>query len=99
VGALGWLWWRRRRTRRGGARVPAFYGEALRLLERHRGLVRAPAVPAREFARAASREVPPAAAAALWSLTEDYLAARFGGRRPAAPHAALRTLRDTLRRR
>lgn len=96
--ALGGLWWRRRRRRRG-ARLPSFYGEALHLLERHRGLVRAPSVPAREFARAASREVPPAAAAALWTLTEDYLAARFGGRRPAAPHAALRTLRDTLPRR
>lgn len=94
AGATG-LWWRRRRRLRG-ARPPAFYGEALRLLERHRGLVRAPAVPAREFARAVSSEVPPAAAAALWTLTEAYLAARFGGRRPAAPDAALRTLRDTL---
>lgn len=97
--ALAWggRRWRRRRVR--GARVPAAYGEALRLLERHRGLVRAPAVPAREFAREASRAVPPAAAAAFWSLTEAYLAERFGGHRPAAPRAALRTLRDTLRRR
>lgn len=96
---LAAAWWRWRRPRLRGVRVPAFYGEALRLLEKHRGLVRAPAVPAREFARTASRHVPPAAAAALWTLTEDYLAARFGGRRPAAPRAALRTLRDTLRRR
>lgn len=96
---LAAAWWRWRHPRLRGVRVPAFYGEALRLLERHRGLVRAPAVPAREFARSASRHVPPAAAAALWRLTEDYLAARFGGRRPAAPRAALRTLRDALRRR
>jgi transglutaminase-like putative cysteine protease len=99
AGALSFAWWRWRRPRLRGARLPAFYGEALRLLERHRGLVRAPAVPAREFARSASRQVPPAAAAAFWTLTEDYLATRFGGRRPAAPRAALRTLRDTLRRR
>jgi len=99
AGAALWLWQRARRRRLRGARVPAAYGEALRLLERHRGLVRAPAVPAREFARDASRAVPPAAAAAFWSLTEAYLAERFGGRRGAATRPALRTLRDTLRRR
>jgi len=42
---------------------------------------------------------PLAAAAAFWALTEAYLAERFGGHRPGAPRAALRTLRDTLRRR
>jgi transglutaminase-like putative cysteine protease len=99
LGAAGGLWLRRRRRRLHGARLPGFYADALRLLERHRGLVRAPAVPAREFAREASRAVPPAAAAAFWSLTEAYLAERFGGRRAPAPRPALRTLRDTLRRR
>jgi transglutaminase-like putative cysteine protease len=105
--ALGWAWRRWRRPRLRGARLGGpmsqratrLYGEALRLLERHRGLVRAPATPAREFAREASRAVPPAAAAAFWSLTEAYLAERFGGRRADAPRPALRTLRDTLRRR
>jgi len=105
--ALGWAWWRWRGRRGRGARLRAslsqkatrLYGEALRLLERQRGLVRAPAVPAREFAREAARAVPPAAAAAFWALTEAYLAERFGGHRPGAPRAALRTLRDTLRRR
>lgn len=105
--ALGWLAWRWRDRRGRSARPHAglsqratrLYAEALRLLERRRGLVRAPTVPAREFARDASRAVPPAAAAAFWSLTEAYLAERFGDRRPDAPRAALRTLRDTLRRR
>ncbi|HEY8495117.1 MAG TPA: DUF3488 and transglutaminase-like domain-containing protein [Myxococcota bacterium] len=97
--ALAWLAWRRSRTRWHGARLPAFYADALRLLERHRGLARGPSVSAREFARRASRAIPPAAAAAFWSLTEAYLAARFGGRRPEPQRAALRTLRDTLRRR
>jgi len=97
--ALAWAAWRRSRTRWRGARLPAFYADALRLLERHRGLARGPSVSAREFAREASRAIPPAAAAAFWSLTEAYLAARFGGRRPEPQRAALRTLRDTLRRR
>lgn len=109
VGAAGIAWmawrWRRRRgrsVRPSGSltqRATRLYAEALRLLEHRCALVRAPAVPAREFAREAGRAVPPAAAAALWSLTEAYLAERFGGQRPEAPRAALRTLRDTLRRR
>lgn len=109
VGAAGIAWmawrWRRRRGRSArpsgslGQRATRLYAEALRLLEQRRGLVRARAVPAREFAREAGRAVPPAAAAALWSLTEAYLAERFGGQHPEAPRAALRTLRDTLRRR
>jgi transglutaminase-like putative cysteine protease len=91
--ARGW------RRRRGGPGVPPAYAEALRLLERQRGLVRRPAMPARDFARLAARQVPPAAAAAFWSLTEGYLEERFGGRRTPVPRRALRTLRDTLRRR
>ena len=88
--------WRRRRARRGP--LPVAYREALRLLEGERGLVRDAAMPAREFARQASRAIPPAAAAAFWTLTEDYLRERFGGHRPAAPRRALRALRDSLRR-
>lgn len=97
--AAAWAWSHRRRTQLRGTRVPSSYGTALRLLERHRGLVRPDAVPAREFARDASRTLPPAAAAAFWTVTEVYLAERFGRRRPPSVRAELRTLRDTLRRR
>jgi hypothetical protein len=61
---LGFERWRRRRARRGP--LPAAYGEALRLLEDERGLVRDAATPARDFARQAARAMPPAAAAAFW---------------------------------
>ncbi len=91
----GFVRWRRRRARRGP--LPVAYGEALRLLEVERGLVRDAAVPARDFARRAARDMPPAAAAAFWTLTEDYLRQRFGGHRPTAPRRALRALRDSLR--
>ena len=94
--AIAGLWRRRRRARRRGA-LPAAYADALGLLERERGLVRAPTVAAREFARAAARAMPPAAAAAFWSLTEAYLAERFGGRRVPTARRALRALRDSLR--
>ncbi len=93
--AFGVLRWRRGAGRRGP--LPAHYAEALRLLEDERGLVRAPALPARDFARAAARAMPPAAAAAFWTLTEVYLRERFGGRRSPAPRRALRALRDSLR--
>jgi hypothetical protein len=85
-----------RRARRRGALPPA-YADALLLLQRERGLVRTPTVAAREFARSAAREMPPAAAAAFWTITESYLAERFGGRRTPAGRRALRALRDSLR--
>src|SRR6185436_16731295 len=75
---VGALWRRRRNALRRGP-LPATYADALALLERERGLVREPTVAAREFARSAARAMPPAAAAAFWSLTEAYLAERFGG--------------------
>ncbi len=87
--------WRQRIARRGP--LPIAYREALRLLEQERGLVREAATPARDFARRAASAMPPAAAAAFWTLTEDYLRQRFGGHRPAAPRRALRALRDSLR--
>ncbi|MCL4686562.1 transglutaminase-like domain-containing protein [Myxococcota bacterium] len=99
AGAGLWIWSRRRRPYGYGVRLPSRYGEALRLLERHRGLVRPAALPAREFAREVSRTVPPAASAAFWALTESYLAERFGSRPAPSRRAELRTLRDTLRRR
>src|SRR5262249_27649177 len=100
LGAAAALAWRLARWRgrpRPARRLPPFYAEALRLLERRTGLVRGEAVAARDFARRAARAVPPAAAAAFWSLTESYLAERFGGRRAASRPEALHTLRDVLR--
>jgi transglutaminase-like putative cysteine protease len=88
------LW--RRRASGPGARTPASYAAALRLLAR-RGLVRAPSTPAREFASAAARALPAAAGAAFAALTEAYLAERFGGRGAAAGWEELRALRDSLR--
>ena len=98
--ALAALAWRLRRWRRRGARrpLPAGYAEALHLLERRAGLVRGQTTSARDFARRIARALPPAGAAAFWSITEAYLAERFGGRPRGAPRDALRTLRDTLRR-
>jgi transglutaminase-like putative cysteine protease len=99
LGAGGFLWRRRRHRDTVRTRLPGAYADALRLLRRHRGLVRGASTSARDFAREASCHVPPAAAAAFWSLTEDYLAERFGARRPPTARAALHALRDTLRRR
>jgi transglutaminase-like putative cysteine protease len=86
----------RRRAARPGARVPESYAAALRLLAR-RGLVRAPATPARAFASTAARVLPPPAADAFAALTEAYLAERFGGRHDAGGAEELRLLRDSLR--
>jgi transglutaminase-like putative cysteine protease len=94
-GILLALYWRGR-TRRDGT-LPAAYADALALLARERGLVRTPTVAAREFARSAARAMPPAAGAAFWTITEAYLAERFGGRRAPAARRALRSLRDSLR--
>lgn len=93
---VGALWQRRRNALRRGP-LPAAYADALRLLQRERGLVREPTVAAREFARTAGRSMPPAAAAAFWSLTEAYLAERFGGHRSPVARRTLRALRDSLR--
>jgi hypothetical protein len=95
--AVGAWWWRRRRNARRRGPLPPAYADALALLARERGLVRASTVAAREFARTAARAMPPAAAAAFWHLTESYLAERFGGHRAAQPRRALRALRDSLR--
>jgi hypothetical protein len=92
--ALAFRW--RRRAARPGTLPPA-YAEALALLARERGLQRETTTHARDFARRAARVVPPAAAAAFWTLTEDYLAERFGGRRRRGARRELRTLRDSLR--
>jgi len=89
------LW--RIRTARSQTALPDYYGHALRALSR-RGLIREPAVGARDFARAASEELPERAAAAFSKLTESYLSERFGGRAPREPELDLRELRRALRR-
>ncbi|MGH0034693.1 MAG: transglutaminaseTgpA domain-containing protein [Myxococcota bacterium] len=84
---------RRRRARRPEAEVPESYRRALRLLAR-RGLHRAPATPARQFAHDVTPELPEPAARAFRDLTECYLSERFGGRSdPRAPE-----LLESLRR-
>jgi transglutaminase-like putative cysteine protease len=95
--ALAFLFWRMRAARTQSP-VPNYYEQALRTLSR-RGLVREPAVGARDFARASSKELPERAAAAFSILTEGYLAERFGGRAPADPTLHLRDLRQALRSR
>jgi transglutaminase-like putative cysteine protease len=93
--AILWHW---RRRARHAVRAPASYQRALRLLAR-RGLVRAPATPARAFAAQVRTRVPPQTARAFSALTEAYLAARFGGRPERDASAWLRTMRRGLRRR
>jgi transglutaminase-like putative cysteine protease len=95
VALLVLLW--RIRTTRAQTAVPNYYGHALRALSR-RGLIRKPAVGARDFARSSSEELPERAAAAFSRLTESYLRERFGGRAPANPEIDLRDLRRALRR-
>jgi transglutaminase-like putative cysteine protease len=81
------------RRRRGA--LPEAYGRALRLLAR-RGLERAPACTARDFAREVGAKLP-AAAPAFHALTESYLRERFGGIPAPAPAEDLRALRAALR--
>jgi transglutaminase-like putative cysteine protease len=97
VALCAWLLLRLRR-RRPRNPLPAFYAEALRLLAR-RGLTRSPASTPRDFAQDVAAAHPGPAAAAFASLTESYLALRFGGHVPAEVATPLRTLREGLRRR
>jgi transglutaminase-like putative cysteine protease len=91
----GLLLWRLRR-RRLSTTVPHYYDQALRLLSR-RGLVRAPATGVREFAHTASQQLNDPAARAFSTLTECYLADRFGGRPPTRATTDLQALRRALR--
>jgi transglutaminase-like putative cysteine protease len=92
--AISLLW--RVRRRRSATSVPRYYDQALHLLSR-RGLVRAPATGVREFAHTAGRQLDAPAARAFSSLTECYLADRFGGRAPTQAAANLQALRHALR--
>jgi transglutaminase-like putative cysteine protease len=87
----------RRRRRRRRVRLPVAYAQALRLLAR-RGHVRGEAETARGFASGLGERVPPEAAQAFRTLTDAYLAQRFGGAAMSGESDALRTLRDSLRR-
>jgi hypothetical protein len=95
--ALASLAWLRRHTR-DACEPPAAYAKALRLLARC-GLRRGPATTARDFAARVAAEQTRAVAAAFDTLTEAYLAERFGGRPPGPAAAALDVLRASLRRR
>jgi transglutaminase-like putative cysteine protease len=93
----GVLWsWRRGAGR--AVRAPASYERALRLLAR-RGVVRAPAMPARAFVAQVETRVPPQTARAFRALTEAYLASRFGGQPERDASAWLRSMRRDLRKR
>jgi transglutaminase-like putative cysteine protease len=85
--------WRRRRS---VDPLPAPYARALRLLAR-RGHARGAPTTARDFAQQVRVGVPPAAAEAFESLTEGYLAERFGGLARASDERDLRRLRTALR--
>jgi len=88
---------RRRRHRASAVEaVPEPYRKALGMLAR-RGLHRAPAVSARDFAAQASAQLPPASARTFALLTESYLEERFGGRPDAQAPALLAELRRSLR--
>jgi transglutaminase-like putative cysteine protease len=86
----------RRRRRRNRTRVPVGYARALRLLA-GRGHVRGEAQTARDFARGLADQLPPAAASAFATITDRYLAERFGNAPPPSTRADLRRLRDSLR--
>jgi transglutaminase-like putative cysteine protease len=87
--------WRRRESG-GDHTLPPEYRSGLRLLAR-RGLVRSPTDTARDFARRVQDSESTAAAVAFDTLTESYLAERFGSR-PAPPHdASLAALRTALK--
>jgi transglutaminase-like putative cysteine protease len=85
------------RSARSQTALPNYYARALRALSR-RGLVREPAVGARDFARASRKVLPVQAATAFSRLTESYLCERFGDHAPTHPEIDLRELRQALRR-
>ncbi len=93
--ALSVLLWRMRAAHSRGA-LPSYYADALRALSR-RGLVRDPALAARDFARESTEALPAHAASAFSRLTEAYLCDRFGGHPPADPTRDLFALRQALR--
>jgi hypothetical protein len=96
LGAIATLVWRLRRARARPSLHPT-YARALRLLARRKLLPPASAT-ARDFARTVSTALPGAAGRAFATLTEGYLAERFGGRPWVSAGADLHALRGGLRR-
>ncbi len=94
IGALLWL----RRGEPERAPLPFAYARALGMLRRV-GLVRGATTTAREFVAESERSLTPEAAWAFRTITERYLAARFGGADEASLKRELAVLRLSLRRR
>jgi transglutaminase-like putative cysteine protease len=109
-GEIPWRWligaaalavaaWKLRllRLAKADAALSRDYARALRWLRR-RGLARAPATSAREFAREVAAHIPADGAEAFRALTEAYLAERFGGAPSARASHELARLRESLKR-
>ncbi|MEZ4330405.1 MAG: DUF3488 and transglutaminase-like domain-containing protein [Myxococcota bacterium] len=93
---LAALVFHQRRLRRDRAtRVPEAYRRAQRILAR-RGLERAPNATAHDFARRVARALPEPGARAFETITEAYLAERFGDRPASAQAEALEALRHAV---
>ena len=86
----------RRRGQRSDRGLPSGYRTGLALLAR-RGLVRGPNDTARSFACTVRGSQPMAVASAFDTLTESYLAERFGGHPPNRDDGSLTALRSALR--
>ena len=93
VGLAIFAW--RRRSAGQTQPLDRIYATALRLLAK-RGLHRSPSTTAREFAREIGSSVSAPAARAFGTITETYLATRFGGRRADHSAPALAALRAAL---
>ena len=97
AGSLGAIaLWRRTRRRAEGA-VPEAYRRAQKLLARA-GLARAPETSARAFVDGLSERLPSDGLAAFRTITEHYLAERFGGRASRDLSRELSTLEDAVDR-
>ena len=81
----------------GSVPMPGYYASALRLLRR-RGHTRTPSCGARDFAATLEARIPEAASTAFRSLTESYLAERFGAHPASAGSEELAVLRRELPR-
>jgi hypothetical protein len=86
------------RKRQRGPGLPEHYASALRILARH-GFERPPSTTARDFAESLGADLPAPCVRAFESLTEDYLASRFGTAAERDGSEALAQLRDGLRSR
>lgn len=96
--ALALAAWRLRSSaRRNGPAIPEAYRRAQRILAR-KGLTRAPTVSAQAFAAEVTRTLPEPGARAFASITEAYLAERFGDRPAPDLRAELAALQHAVDR-